>query len=218
MARKRLAVLISGRGSNLQSLIDAAQAPDYPAEVVLVVSNRGDAPGLERAAAANIPTVHLQSVGKDPASRQRYDQELSRVLETAAPDLVCLAGFMRLLTRPFVQRWNGRLLNIHPSLLPAFRGLDAQAQAIAAGVKISGCTVHFVVEETDAGPIVGQAAVPVLAGDDAESLAARILIEEHKLYPACARLLCEGKARLGADGVVRIDESLQAGAPLANPA
>jgi phosphoribosylglycinamide formyltransferase-1 len=219
MARKRLVVLISGRGSNLQALIDAARTPDYPAEVVLVISNREDAAGLKRAESAGIATLVLdhRGYGKGEAGRCAFDEAVSAAIEGAKADFVCLAGFMRLLSPQFVVRWRGRLINIHPSLLPAFRGLDAHAQALAAGVKLAGCTVHFVSEDTDAGPIIGQAAVPVLAGDDEETLAARILDEEHGLYRECVRLLCEGKARLTEAGLVELSAEVRAGGALANP-
>jgi phosphoribosylglycinamide formyltransferase-1 len=216
--RKRLGVLISGRGSNLQALIDAAREPTYPAEVALVVSNRPDAPGLIRADKAGAAAVVIghREFGKGDAGRAAFEAVLTRALEDAGVDFVCLAGFMRLLSPRFVARWRGRIVNIHPSLLPAFKGLDPHRRMIEAGVKIAGCTVHFVNEETDSGPIIGQAAVPVLCGDDADALAARILEQEHRLYPACIRLLCEGKARLKA-GLVEFDSSVSAGAPLLNP-
>ncbi len=218
MTKKRVAVLISGRGSNLASLIDAAAAPAYPAEIALVISNRPEAPGLERAARAGIKTLTIdhRSFGKGEAARADFDAAIEQALYDAEIDLVCLAGFMRLLTPGLVSRWSGKILNIHPSLLPAFKGLDAHEQAIAAGVKIAGCTVHFVSPEMDSGPIIGQAAVPVLSGDDAERLAARVLAEEHRLYPACLKLIAEGKARLAA-GLVEFDAAVGAGAALLNP-
>ncbi|MEX0644317.1 MAG: phosphoribosylglycinamide formyltransferase, partial [Parvularculaceae bacterium] len=189
--KKKVAVLISGRGSNLASLIDAAAAPDYPAEIALVMSNRPEAPGLERATGAGVNTLVLdhRPFGKGAAARREFDKVVSAALDDAKIDLVCLAGFMRLLSPEFVERWSGKILNIHPSLLPAFKGLDAHEQAIEAGVKIAGCTVHFVSREMDSGPIIGQAAAPVLPGDDADALAARILVEEHRLYPACLKLV-----------------------------
>jgi phosphoribosylglycinamide formyltransferase-1 len=219
VARKRIAVLISGRGSNLQSLLDAAADDGYPGEIVIVVSNRADALGLERARRAGVCALVIdhRRFGKAEDGRRAFENALTRALEDARADLVCLAGFMRILSPDFVARWSGRLVNIHPSLLPAFKGLDAHARMIAAGVKIAGCTVHFVSTEMDAGPIIGQAATPVLPGDDAEKLAARILAEEHKLYPACVRLVCDGRARLAATGIVEFDPSVAAGAPLRNP-
>ena len=185
--RRRTAVLISGRGSNLQALIDAAAAPDYPAEIVLVLSNRPDAKGLERAAAAGIPTSVVPH--RDYETRAAFETALTEVLSEAGAELVCLAGFMRVLTEAFVGRWRGRLVNIHPSLLPAFRGLDTHARALAAGVKLHGCSVHLVSTEVDEGPIIGQAAIPVLPGDDEAALAARVLEAEHRLYPLCLGLL-----------------------------
>ena len=185
--RRRTAVLISGRGSNLQALIDAAAAPDYPAEIVLVLSNRPDAKGLERAAAAGIPTSVVPH--RDYETRAAFETALTEVLSEAGAELVCLAGFMRVLTEAFVGRWRGRLVNIHPSLLPAFPGLDTHARALAAGVKLHGCSVHLVSTEVDEGPIIGQAAIPVLPGDDEAALAARVLEAEHRLYPLCLGLL-----------------------------
>ena len=220
MARKRVAVLISGRGSNLASLLGAAAAADFPAEIALVVSNRPEAAGLQRATRAGVQTrvVDHLSFGKGEAARAAFEGAVDAAVREANIDIICLAGFMRILSQAFVGRWSGRILNIHPSLLPAFKGLDAHAQALAAGVKIAGCTVHFVSAEMDSGPIVGQAAVPVLPGDDGAALAARILAEEHRLYPACLRLVAEGKARLTAAGLVELDAAAAAGAPLLNPA
>ncbi|WP_051881624.1 phosphoribosylglycinamide formyltransferase [Parvularcula oceani] len=198
---KRVAVLISGSGSNLQALIDAAQAEDYPAEIVLVLSNRPGAYGLERARAAGIETDVLDH--KSFATREDFDAALDARLREAAPDAICLAGFMRVLTAGFVEGWRGRILNIHPSLLPAFRGLHVHRQALEAGVKLSGCTVHVVTPELDDGPIIGQAAVPVLPGDDEDSLAARTLKAEHRLYPAALRRFLEGGGS-EADGEARL--------------
>lgn len=220
MARKKLAVLISGRGSNLQSLLDAAARADYPCEVALVVSNRPDAAGLERAERAGVAhlTLDHRKFGKDETGRLAFEATLTEALEAAGAEIVCLAGFMRIVTESFVDRWRGRLINIHPSLLPAFKGLDVHQRMIEAGVRIAGCTVHFVSAEMDGGPIIGQAAVPVLPGDDADALAARILAEEHRLYPACVRLVAEGRARLAANDVVEFADDVRAGAPLLNPA
>lgn len=219
MAKARLAVVISGRGSNLQALLDAARAPGYPAQVALVVSNRPGAEGLARADEAGVErlVVDHRNFGKGDAARAGFEAALSAALERAMIDYVCLAGFMRLLTPAFVARWRGRLVNIHPSLLPAFKGVDTHQRMIEAGVKIAGCTVHFVGAETDAGPIIGQAAVPVFPADDATSLAARILEQEHLLYPACMRLIVEKKARLTEAGVVEFDPAVGAGAPTRNP-
>ncbi|HEY2070076.1 MAG TPA: phosphoribosylglycinamide formyltransferase [Rhizomicrobium sp.] len=185
MSRVRTAVLISGRGSNLSALIEAAKAADYPAEIALVFSNREDAPGLEVARAAGIPTLAISHKGF--ASREEFDAAIDTGLREAGIELIAEAGFMRIHSEWFVTRWAGRMINIHPSLLPAFPGIRVHQQALDAGVKISGCTVHFMVPELDAGPIIAQAAVPVLPGDTAETLAARILVEEHKLYPQALR-------------------------------
>lgn len=203
-AKKRVAVLISGRGSNMASLIEAAKAPDYPAAIVLVIANRPDAAGLARATEADIETrvIDHKTFGKGASGREAFDAALDAALTAARIDLVCLAGFMRLLTPAFAERWRGRMLNIHPSLLPAFKGLDVHARMLDAGVKIAGCTVHFVAPEMDAGPIIGQAATPVLAGDDADSLAARILAAEHVLYTECLRLVASGAARLEGEHVI----------------
>lgn len=214
MPKARIAVLISGRGSNLQALIDACADPDFPAEIALVISNRPKAGGLERAGKASIQREIINH--KDFESREDFDAALHDALKTAKIDFICLAGFMRVLTGAFVSDWRGRLVNIHPSLLPAFDGLHVHERTIESGVKITGCTVHFVSAEVDAGPIIGQAAVPVLPGDDAQTLAARILVEEHRLYPACLRLLIEGKARL-TGGTVTYDADIAASGSLINP-
>ena len=192
-AKKRVGVLISGRGSNLVSLIEAARAPDYPAEIVLVLSNKADALGLVRAAEAGIETRVISHKGF--ASREAFDACVTDALSRARVDLVCNAGFMRLHSAAFVREWRGRQLNIHPSLLPAFRGLHPQAQALQAGVRLAGATVHFVSEEMDAGPIIAQGAVPVLPEDTEESLSARILAMEHRLYPLALKLVTSGAAR-----------------------
>lgn len=200
MAALKLGVLISGRGSNLQALIDACAEEDYPAEIVLVISNYADAQGLKRAQAAGIATLTISH--RDFAERDDFDTAIGAALAEAGVELVCLAGFMRILGEAFVEHWHDRLINIHPSLLPAFKGLNTQARAIDAGVRISGCTVHFVRPAMDDGPIIVQAAVPVLAGDDADALAARILIAEHKAYPLAVRLIAEGRARVVNERVV----------------
>ena len=202
MARVKTGVLISGRGSNLQALIDATRATDHPAEIVLVISNVPGAAGLTRASEAGIPTtiVDHRDYGS-PGARAAFEAVLTAAFEEAAVELVCLAGFMRVLTGAFVARWRDRLINIHPSLLPSFPGLDTHERALAEGVKLHGCTVHFVREAVDHGPIIGQAEVPVLPQDDAESLAARVLGAEHRLYPACLRLVAEGRARVVGEGV-----------------
>ena len=190
MSRKRIAILISGRGSNMAALIDAAKAPDYPAEIVGVLSNRADAPGLATAAAAGIATASLAQ-SKFP-SRDMFEDVLTQVLESWDAELVCLAGFMRILGKDFVERWEGRLINIHPSLLPLYKGLDTHARALADGATRHGCTVHFVTSGLDEGPAILQAEVPVLGGDTPETLAARVLVEEHRLYPEAVRLLASG--------------------------
>ena len=190
MSRKRIAILISGRGSNMAALIDAAKAPDYPAEIVGVLSNRADAPGLATAAAAGIATASLAQ-SKFP-NRDMFEDVLTQVLESWDAELVCLAGFMRILGKDFVERWEGRLINIHPSLLPLYKGLDTHARALADGATRHGCTVHFVTSGLDEGPAILQAEVPVLGGDTPETLAARVLVEEHRLYPEAVRLLASG--------------------------
>ena len=199
MARQRVAVLISGGGSNLQALIDHAAAANSHYRVVLVLSNEPYAFGLERARRAGI---RARSVcHRDFTDRASFEFELSRHLEGTQPDLICLAGFMRILTPAFVARWQDRLLNIHPSLLPAFRGLHTHARALAADVRVHGCTVHLVRPELDDGPIVTQGVVPVLAGDDAQSLAARVLEAEHRCYPTAVDGLASGRLRV-VDGLV----------------
>jgi phosphoribosylglycinamide formyltransferase-1 len=194
-ARKRVAVLISGRGSNMAALIEAAKNDTYPAEIVVVVSNDPTAKGLAYAATQGVPTaaVDHRSFGKN---REAFERALQRELETHGIELICLAGFMRLLTPWFVRQWDGRMLNIHPALLPAFKGLDTHARAIAAGAKRHGATVHFVVPEMDAGPIIVQEAVPVLAGDTEAALAARVLEVEHRIYPLALKLVAEGRIRV----------------------
>jgi phosphoribosylglycinamide formyltransferase-1 len=192
--RIRTAVLISGRGSNLSALIEAARAPDYPAEIALVFSNKEDAAGLAVAKAAGIPTVVVSH--KPFASREEFDAAIDAALRAADIALVCEAGFMRIHSEWFVKRWEGRLINIHPSLLPAFPGIRVHRQALDAGVKVSGCTVHFMVPELDSGPIIAQAAVPVMDDDTPETLAARILVEEHLIYPQALKWVAEGKVML----------------------
>lgn len=194
MARKRVAILISGRGSNMVALIEAAKDHAYPAEIVLVVSNDPVAEGLKRAEAAGIRTaiVDHKKFGKD---REAFERALQDELQAHQIELVCLAGFMRLLTPWFVRQWDGRLLNIHPALLPAFKGLDTHARAIAAGATQHGATVHFVVPEMDSGPIIAQAAVPVQSGDTEATLAARVLAVEHRIYPQALRLVAEGRVQ-----------------------
>jgi phosphoribosylglycinamide formyltransferase-1 len=192
--KKRIAVLLSGRGSNFEALADSIAAGRLPgAEIVLVVSNRDGAPGIEKARQRGISTRVIPSKGLE---REVYDRLVVAALEEAHPDLVCLAGFMRLLSPYFVERFRGRILNIHPSLLPAFPGLEAQRQALEHGVKFAGCTVHFVDENLDAGPIVLQAVVPIRDDDTPETLSARILDEEHRIYPEAARIVLDGHYRI----------------------
>jgi len=200
VTRKRVGVLISGRGSNLQALIDAQAAPDYPAEIVLVLSNVPGAQGLTRAEAAGIPALVVNH--KDFATRAEFDAVLDQTLKQAGVELLCNAGFMRLHTEEFVRNWWNRHLNIHPSLLPAFKGLHTHARVLDEGVKITGCTVHFVRDEMDTGPIVAQAALPVLPDDTAESLAARVLAAEHRLYPHALTLVASGAVRVEGESVV----------------
>lgn len=192
--KKRVGILISGRGSNMASLIEAACEEGFPALIACVVSNRPGAGGLVRADAAGIPTATVDH--RSFSDRESFERALDAELARFDLDLLCLAGFMRVLTPWFVERWTGRLLNIHPSLLPLFRGVDTHERALQAGVLIHGCTVHYVVPELDAGPIVAQAAVQVLPGDTPDSLASRVLAQEHVLYSRALGLICEGRARL----------------------
>jgi phosphoribosylglycinamide formyltransferase-1 len=214
MARKRIAVLISGRGSNLAALIEAARQPGYPAEIALVVSNRPEAAGLTRARDAGIATAAVDH--KAFPDRRAFEEALERKLAAAAIDLMCLAGFMRVFTEWFIERWAGRMLNIHPSLLPAFRGVETHRQALAAGVLIHGCTVHYVTLDLDAGPIISQAAVRVLPGDTEETLAVRVLAQEHVIYPRALAAVCEGKVALEG-GRVRHAAHWPEGAPFVAP-
>jgi phosphoribosylglycinamide formyltransferase-1 len=202
-SKLKIAVLISGRGSNLKSLIAACAVPDYPAKIVLVISNIADAGGLAYARAAGIPTAIIPH--KDYSSRDTFDAVMNKHLIDAGVELICLAGFMRILSDGFVRQWQGRLINIHPSLLPAFKGTHVHEQAIAAGVRISGCTVHYVIPELDSGPPIAQAAVPVHPGDTPESLAARVLEAEHRLYPMAIRRIAEKSHRLVGGRVVFSD-------------
>jgi phosphoribosylglycinamide formyltransferase 1 len=195
-AKRKIGVLISGRGSNLRSLIEACADANYPAEIVLVISNVADAGGLTHAANAGIATKVISH--KTFASREAFDAAIDAALGDADVELVCEAGFMRIHSESFVRKWQGRILNIHPSLLPAFKGTRVHEQAIAARVKTSGCTVHFVAAEVDSGPIIAQAAVPLLDGDTPETLAARVLEEEHRLYPLALRRVIEGRVRFEA--------------------
>jgi phosphoribosylglycinamide formyltransferase-1 len=214
-SRKRVAILVSGRGANMAALIAAARRPGYPAEVALVLSNRPQAAALGRAGDQGIATALIDhaAYGTD---REAFERAVQAVLDAHRIDIVCLAGFMRLLTPWLVSRWSGRMLNIHPALLPAFRGLHTHARALEAGVKIHGATVHFVVPEVDCGPIVAQAAVPVLADDTADTLADRVLAAELRLYPLALALVAGGKARI-AGSVVTSDAPVFAAAQLIVP-
>ena len=196
--KRRVAILISGRGSNMAALIEGARTENFPAEIALVISNKPEADGLALAKSSGIATLAIDSkpFGKDRAA---FEAVMQSALDEHRIDLICLGGFMRLLTNDFVNRWTGRMLNIHPSLLPSFRGLDPHGQALRAGVKISGATVHFVTPEMDAGPIVMQGAVTVRDDDTAESLAARVLEIEHRIYPAALRLVAAGDTRIDGD-------------------
>jgi phosphoribosylglycinamide formyltransferase-1 len=194
MAVLKIAVLISGRGSNLQALIDAARKPDYPARIVGIISNKPEAQGRDRAREAGIPALVIDH--RDFAAREKFEEALDSKLAGMGAQLICLAGFMRFLTPWFVERWRDRLINIHPSLLPAFPGLDTHRQALDCGVKIAGCTVHFVRAELDHGPIILQAAVPVLQDDTEETLAARILEAEHRIYPEAVRLIADNRVNV----------------------
>ena len=200
MTRRPTAILISGRGSNMEALLQAAAAPDYPARIVAVLANRPGAPGLARAAAFGVPAEAIDH--RSFAERAGFEAALETRLLAYGADLVCLAGFMRLLTAAFVARWRDRLINIHPSLLPAFPGLDTHARALAAGVRFAGCSVHLVRAEMDSGPILGQAAVPVLPEDDAATLGARVLAAEHRLYPRALALYAAGRARAEGERIV----------------
>lgn len=201
--RTRVAVLVSGRGSNMAALIKAAEAANYPAEIVKVISNRPDAGALKTAADAGIKTAVVDH--KAFKSKSDFEAVIAAAIEASGADLICLAGFMRILSAAFVARYRGRILNIHPSLLPAFTGLNTHARALEAGVTIHGCTVHFVSAELDAGPILVQAAVPVRADDTAETLAARVLAEEHQIYPLALAAVSTGRIRLDGDRISRSD-------------
>ena len=212
--KKRTAILISGRGSNMMSLVEAARAADFPAEIVAVISNRPEAAGLAWAQAHGIATRVIDH--KAFTSREAFEAELDKALLATGAEIIALAGFMRLMTPAFVTRWQDRMINIHPSLLPSFKGLQTHEQALAAGVKITGCTVHYVRAEMDAGPIIAQAAVPVLSGDTPETLGARVLAAEHKLYPATLRLIASGRARSQTDKII-VSEDVNDSAALFSP-
>ncbi|MGH7002576.1 MAG: phosphoribosylglycinamide formyltransferase [Alphaproteobacteria bacterium] len=215
MARLRVGILISGRGSNMQALIEACAAPGFPAQIALVLANEPGAAGLHRARDAGIATrvVDHRGFNKDRAA---FERALTAALEEAGVAFVCLAGFMRLLTETFVARWRDRLINIHPSLLPAFRGLDTHRRALEAGVRLHGCTVHFVRAAMDDGPIIVQAAVPVLPSDTEEALAARVLAAEHRCYPLALKLCAEKRVRVDGERCVLDGVAVQE-ATLINP-
>jgi phosphoribosylglycinamide formyltransferase-1 len=212
--KKRVGILISGRGSNMMALVAAARAEGYPAEIAAVVSSAPDAAGLAWAQAQGLPARAIDH--RAYPSRETFDAAVHAALADVGVELVALAGFMRIQSAGFVAQWEGRQLNIHPSLLPLFKGLHPHRQALDAGVKVAGCTVHFVTHEMDSGPIVAQAAVPVLDGDTAESLAARVLVAEHRLYPHALALVASGLARIEG-GRVRIDTDAQPGSCLFSP-
>lgn len=213
-ARMKVAVLVSGRGSNLQALLDACADSSHPAEIVAVISNVPGAYALERAEQAGVPTRvidHRAFEGREP-----FEAALNAALDQVGAELVCLAGFMRLLTDGFVSRWRDRMINIHPSLLPSFKGLHTHERALAAGVRFHGCTVHYVRADMDAGPIIVQAAVPVKPDDDPDTLGARVLEAEHRIYPLALRLVAEGKARVSGERVI-IDGAAAPDDALVNP-
>jgi formyltetrahydrofolate-dependent phosphoribosylglycinamide formyltransferase len=218
MTRKRTAVLISGRGSNMTALIDAAADPDYPAEIAGVVSDKADAPGLGIAIARGIPVKVVAR--KDFADREAHDAAIDQALGEFGAELVALAGYMRRLGTPLVEKWQGRMINIRPALLPSFKGLDTHRRALDAGLRIHGCTVHFVTADVDDGPIIAQAAVPVMTDDDEAALSARVLKAEHRIYPLALSLLAEGKVRMESGraafpGIV--DETDNGGLVIASP-
>src|ERR1700681_4806986 len=214
--KRRVAILISGRGSNMAALIKAAREEDFPAEIAVVISNRANAGGLEKARTSGIAAVTIESkaFGTD---RTAFEAVLQSALEQHRIELICLGGFMRLFTAEFVQRWHGRMLNIHPSLLPSFPGLDPHGQALKTGVKISGATVHFVIPETDAGPIVMQGAVAVRDDDTPDTLAARVLQIELRIYPDALRLVASGRIRLEG-AICKLEGGTGLGEPLISPA
>jgi phosphoribosylglycinamide formyltransferase-1 len=210
--KKRVGILISGRGSNMQSLIAATREADYPAEIACVLSNRPEAEGLFKAAAEGVRTQAIDHKGY--GSREGFEADLDRALRAAGVEIVACAGFMRMMTAGFVERWRDRMINIHPSLLPAFKGLDTHARALEAGVKLTGCTVHLVRPELDSGPIIAQAAVPVLDGDTSESLGARVLEAEHLLYPHALSLFASGAAIVAGERVNVAQAGVNAAKPL----
>ncbi|MEE2688711.1 MAG: phosphoribosylglycinamide formyltransferase [Pseudomonadota bacterium] len=211
----KLAVLISGRGSNLQALIDATIEPTFPAEITRIISNEPDAAGLERAVEADISSTIVPH--RDYLDRQSFEAALDKVVRDSGAELIVLAGFMRLLTRDFVDAWRDKLINIHPSLLPSFKGMHTHERVLEAWVRFTGCTVHYVRPEMDEGPIIIQAAVPVLPGDNKNDLAARILKQEHVIYPLAVRLIAEGRVRVQKERVIIEDAGLSAPTSTINP-
>ncbi|TPW31776.1 phosphoribosylglycinamide formyltransferase [Martelella alba] len=199
-SKKRVVVFISGSGSNMVKLAEACQSPDFPAEIVAVIADKPDAGGLQKAAALGLETFAFPRKQFD--SKAAHEAAMLTALAALNPDIICLAGFMRILSGDFIRAYEGRIINIHPSLLPLFPGLHTHQRAIDAGMRIAGCTVHFVTEGMDEGPVIGQAAVPILPGDDAETLAARILTVEHQLYPAALKRFAEGKVRMEGERAV----------------
>ena len=215
MARLKVGVLVSGNGSNLQTLIDLCAAPDFPAEIVLVVSNKPGVVALDRAARAGIPTAVIPHQGFP--DRMAFDQAIDAALRAAGVEFICLAGFLRVLSEMFVELWHDKIINIHPALLPNFKGLHTHAQALAAGVRFHGCTVHIVRPVLDDGPILVQAVVPVLAGDDEQSLAARVLKAEHRAYPLALKLIAEGRVQIDGNRALIDGKVPDAAALLMNP-
>lgn len=207
-ARKRVVVFISGSGSNMMALAQACQAPDFPAEIACVISDKATAGGLAKAQSLGIPTLVFER--KIYSTKTEHEQAILAALGEIDPDIICLAGYMRLISGEFIAPYAGRIINIHPSILPLFPGLHTHERAIESGMKITGCTVHFVTEGMDEGPVIGQAAVPVLVGDTAETLAARVLTIEHQLYPLTLRLLAEGKVRMEGGKAIRSDDACAA--------
>ena len=214
-ARRRVAVLISGRGSNMAALLEAAADPAYPAEIALVLSNRADAAGLAHAASRGVATAVVESRAFK-GDRAGFEAAMEAEIARHGAEIIALAGFMRVLTEAFVTRWEGRMINVHPSLLPSFPGLDTHARALAAGVRLHGCTVHMVTAGVDEGPILAQAAVPVLPEDTEASLAARVLAQEHRLYPAALAWLAAGRVTIR-DGRAVVAAATPAEGALANP-
>ncbi len=217
MTRKRVGILLSGRGSNMVALVEAMRSGEVPAEPVVVVSDRPGAPGLDRARSLGVPAVAVPW-REYRGRREDHERAVAGVLDEAGVEIVCLAGYMRLLSPGFVERYEGRMLNIHPALLPAFPGLHGQRQALEYGVRIAGCTVHFVDAEVDHGPVIVQAAVPVLPGDDEDTLAARILVQEHRIYPLALRWLAEGRLRVEGRRVLLAGEDPGLPGSLVSPA